>query len=96
MLTMGLFLARFALSVAAAAALLAGLRGGLVLTLVSFVAIALLLPFAVRPLVLSHRRAPPRIRTGTTALVGARAVVLESIGNHQWQRDAALAGAMAG
>ena len=46
-------------------------------------AAALLLLFAVRPLVLSHRQPPPRIRTGTAALVSARAVVLESIGSHR-------------
>lgn len=82
MLTMGLFLAPFALA-AVTAALLAGVGAGLGLTLVAFVAAAVFLLFAVRPLVLSHRRAPPRIRTGTAALVGARAVVIESIGNHR-------------
>ena len=82
MLTMGLFLAPFAFG-AVAAALLAGLGAGIGLTVVSFVATALLLLVAVRPVVLSHRRAPPRIRTGTAALVGARAVVLDPIGNHR-------------
>ncbi|HEX3874119.1 MAG TPA: NfeD family protein, partial [Solirubrobacteraceae bacterium] len=35
----------------------------------------------LRPLALRHRRVPPVIRTGTAALVGRRAVVVERIAN---------------
>jgi membrane protein implicated in regulation of membrane protease activity len=80
MLTMGLFLAPFALG-AASAALLAGLGAGLDAALASFVAVALLALFAVRPLLLA-RPVPQRIRTGTAALIGARAMVLEPIVAH--------------
>jgi len=33
----------------------------------------------VRPIARRHMRTPPQIRTGTAALVGARAVVLETV-----------------
>jgi membrane protein implicated in regulation of membrane protease activity len=82
MLTMGLFLAPFAVG-AAIAGLLAGLGAGFVTTFAVFAAASLLVLFAVRPLVLARRPAPERIRTGTAALVGARALVLEPIGDHQ-------------
>jgi membrane protein implicated in regulation of membrane protease activity len=38
---------------------------------------------ALRPLARSHRRTPPRIRTGTAALVGKSATVLERIANSE-------------
>ncbi len=56
-LTMGLFLAPFALG-AAIAALLASLGAGLEPTLASFAATSLLVLFALRPLVVSQRRVP--------------------------------------
>jgi membrane protein implicated in regulation of membrane protease activity len=81
MVTMGLFLAPFAMG-AAVAALLAALGAGVGITLATFGVVALPVLFGVRPLLLSRRRAPDRIRTGTAALIGERAVVLEPIGNH--------------
>jgi membrane protein implicated in regulation of membrane protease activity len=78
MVTMGLFLAPFALG-AAVAATIAGIGGGLVPTLVSFAVTSALVLFTIRPLVLSHRRLPIALRTGTAALIGARAAVTERI-----------------
>jgi membrane protein implicated in regulation of membrane protease activity len=79
MLTMGLFLAPFAIgAVLAAAADVAG--GGAIAEWAVFVVIsALLLAFA-RPLAVRHRRQPPRLRSGTAALVGRSGIVLERIG----------------
>jgi membrane protein implicated in regulation of membrane protease activity len=46
-----------------------------VLTAVSFA--------VVRPIARRHLAAPPQLRTGTAALVGARAIVLERIANDE-------------
>jgi membrane protein implicated in regulation of membrane protease activity len=43
--------------------------------------VALLTLVLVRPVVRSHLKMPPRIRTGAAALVGKRAIVLERIAN---------------
>ena len=40
-----------------------------------------ILLLALRPLARSHRRLPPPIRTGTAALVGQQATVVERIAN---------------
>ena len=78
MLTLGLFLAPFALAALVAGAL-AALGGGFAVSLAVFAVASLLLMFAVRPLVLARLRPPVGIRTGTAALVGSRAVVTERI-----------------
>jgi membrane protein implicated in regulation of membrane protease activity len=78
MLTLGLFLAPLAVA-ALAAGILAGLGAGFAVSLAAFAVASLLLMFAVRPLVLTRRRPPVAIRTGTAALVGSRGVVLERI-----------------
>ena len=78
MLTLGLFLAPFALAALVAGAL-AGLGEGAAVSLAVFAVASLLLMFAVRPLVLVRMRPPVGIRTGTAALVGSRAVVTERI-----------------
>jgi membrane protein implicated in regulation of membrane protease activity len=81
MFTMGLFLAPFALG-AAIAGLLAWIGIGFSASLAVFAVVSMLLLLAVRPLLLSRRTAPVAIRTGTAALVGSRALVLERIANH--------------
>jgi membrane protein implicated in regulation of membrane protease activity len=78
MLTLGLFLAPFALGAAIASAL-AALGVGVSGSVAAFAVASLLLMFAVRPLVLARRRPPVSIRTGTAALVGSRGVVVERI-----------------
>ncbi len=82
MLTMGLFLAPFA-----AGALLAGgvaaLGAGLVISLIVFIVASTALLTIARPIARSHKRVPPALRTGTAALVGKQAIVLERIANHE-------------
>ena len=78
MLTLGLFLAPFALAALVAGAL-GALGAGFAVSLAVFAASSLLLMFAVRPRLLARLRPPARIRTGTAALVGSRAVVTERI-----------------
>jgi membrane protein implicated in regulation of membrane protease activity len=78
MLTLGLFLAPFALAALVAGALTA-LGAGFSVSVAVFALASVLLMFSLRPLVLGRLRAPVGIRTGTAALVGSRAVVLERI-----------------
>jgi membrane protein implicated in regulation of membrane protease activity len=74
--TMGFFLAPFAVGALAATVLsLAG--AGLLVCLLAALAVAVALLLGLRPLARSHRRMPPRLRTGTAALVGREAVVLQ-------------------
>src|SRR5919199_2139588 len=82
MLTMGLFLAPFAAG-AVMAALVAAVGGGVVVSWAVFILTSLLLLLVVRPIARSHRRTPAPLRTGTAALVGGRAVVLERIANQE-------------
>jgi membrane protein implicated in regulation of membrane protease activity len=81
-LTAGFFLAPFAAG--AFGALIVALAGGgeavqgivfAVLTLASFA--------LVRPIAKRHMYQPPRIRTGTAALIGRSAMVLETVDNDQ-------------
>ena len=81
-LTLGFFLAPFAGGAAVAAvASAAGL--GFVGSLAVFLVISIALLLALRPLARSHKRMPPQIRTGTAALVGKSATVLERIANSE-------------
>ena len=80
--TLGFFLAPFAGGAAVAAvASAAGLP--FVGSAAIFLVISVVLLLALRPLALSHRRMPPRIRTGTAALVGKPATVVERIANDE-------------
>ncbi|MBV9915968.1 MAG: NfeD family protein [Solirubrobacterales bacterium] len=82
MLTMGFFLAPFALG-AAAAAIVDGAGAPELAAWIVFVAVSLLTLVLVRPIARSHMKAPPQIRTGAAALIGKQAVVLETIANHE-------------
>jgi membrane protein implicated in regulation of membrane protease activity len=80
--TLGFFLAPFAGGAAVAAVVSAAgvpfvgaLAGGRVSSVI--------LLAALRPLARSHLRTPPQIRTGTAALVGKSATVLERIANSE-------------
>ena len=76
--TLGLVLGFVALgALFAAAVAIAG--GGLALQLVAFMVGALALLGLARPVAARHLRTPREIRTGTAALVGARALVLERV-----------------
>jgi len=80
--TLGFFLAPFGLG-AAVAALVSAAGAGLVPALAVFLVVSVLLLLALRPLARSHRRMPPQIRTGTAALVGRDATVVERIANSE-------------
>jgi len=80
--TLGFFLAPFA-GGAAVAAVVSAAGAGMVPSLAVFLLISVLLLLALRPLARSHRRMPPQIRTGTAALVGKDATVVERIANSE-------------
>jgi membrane protein implicated in regulation of membrane protease activity len=82
MLTSGFFLAPFALGAGLAAIAEAASAGELVAWLV-FVLASLLSLVLVRPIARSHMHTPPHIRTGSAALVGTDAIVLERIANDE-------------
>ncbi len=73
----------FVLGPLAVAALLAAavavVGGGLVVQLLAFAAGGVATLFLLRPVAVRHLRTPAQLRTGTAALVGARAVVLERV-----------------
>jgi membrane protein implicated in regulation of membrane protease activity len=80
--TNSFYLAPFAVGAAVAAVLAALGSGGLVATIVFAVAaIAILL--LLRPIAVRHRRSLPALRTGTAALVGQPALVVERIANRE-------------
>jgi membrane protein implicated in regulation of membrane protease activity len=81
MLTTSFFLAPFAIGAALAAAADAAVGG--TAAWVVFFAVTLLTFVVVRPIVRSHLKMPPQIRTGAAALVGKQAVVLERIANRE-------------
>jgi membrane protein implicated in regulation of membrane protease activity len=81
MLTTTFFLAPFAIGAAVAAAADAAVGG--TAAWVVFFAVTLLTLVVVRPIVRSHLKMPPQIRTGAAALVGKQAIVLERIANRE-------------
>ena len=82
MLTLGFFLAPFAVG-ALLAMLVALAGGGGAVQLVAFLGVAGVTFALVRPVARRHLNTPPQIRTGTAALVGRPAVVLERIANDE-------------
>ena len=80
--TLGFFLAPFA-GGAAVAAVVSAIGVPFVGSLAVFLVVAVVLLAALRPLARSHRRMPPSIRTGTAALVGKSATVVERIANDE-------------
>ena len=80
--TMGFFLAPFAAG-ALVAALTSAAGAGTAINLIVFLGVSVVALAALRPLARSHRRMPPQIRTGTAALVGHHATVIERIANHE-------------
>ncbi len=76
--TLGFFLAPIAIAAALTAVVaLGGVSAELQVAAFSLASIASLV--FIRPIAQRHLRTPPRIRTGTEALVGAPAVVLERV-----------------
>ena len=80
--TLGFFLAPFA-GGAAVAAVVSAIGVPFVGSLAVFLVVAVILLAALRPLARSHRRMPPSLRTGTAALVGKSATVVERIANNE-------------
>jgi membrane protein implicated in regulation of membrane protease activity len=76
--TMGFFLGPIAVA-AVLAAIVALVGGGLVIQLVVFCVAAVASVGVLRPIARRHMRTPAQLRTGTAALVGSRAVVLEQV-----------------
>jgi membrane protein implicated in regulation of membrane protease activity len=82
MATLGFFLAPFA-GGAAVAAVVSAAGAPFVASLAVFLVISIVLLTTLRRVALAHRRMPPRIRTGTAALVGKPAMVVERIANDE-------------
>src|SRR5919202_2150597 len=80
--TLGFFLAPFA-GGALVAALLAAVGAGAAVSWAVFLVVSVVLLAALRPIARSHRRMPPRLRTGTAALVGRTGMVVERIANDE-------------
>jgi membrane protein implicated in regulation of membrane protease activity len=80
--TLGFFLAPFA-GGAAIAAVVSAAGMPFVGSLAVFLVISVILLAALRPLARSHRKMPPTLRTGTAALVGRPATVVERIVNQE-------------
>jgi membrane protein implicated in regulation of membrane protease activity len=77
--TTGFFMAPFAAGAAVAA--LASLVGaGWIISLAGFLVVSIFALAALRPIARAHLRQPPALRTGTAALVGRSATVVERIG----------------
>ena len=76
--TTGLFLAPFA-GGALVAALLSLIGAGTVISLAMFLVVSVVLLAALRPIARAHRRQPAALRTGTAALIGRTATVVEWI-----------------
>jgi membrane protein implicated in regulation of membrane protease activity len=79
-LTLSFFLAPFAAG-ALVAALVSGAGGGDVVSWVSFLVVSLVVLAALRPVARRHLRQAPSLRTGTAALVGRSATVIERVGS---------------
>ncbi len=77
--TLSLFLAPFA-GGALVAALVAGVGGGIALSLVAFLVASTALLLALRPIAKAHLRPSLTTATGAAALVGREATVLEDVG----------------
>ena len=77
-LTLSFFMGPVALAALAAAAV-ALVGAGLAAQLAVFVAGSAASLLLLRPIARRHLRTPPHVRTGTSALVGSRAVVVERV-----------------
>jgi membrane protein implicated in regulation of membrane protease activity len=76
--TLGFFLGPIAVA-AVAAAIVALVGGGLAVQWIVFIAVSLASLLVLRPIATRHLRTPARLRTGTAALVGSQAVVIEQV-----------------
>jgi len=79
LLTPGLFFLGPVAVAAVGAAIAAGVGGGIVLELIVFIAVSLSSLAFLRPIARRHIRMPALTRTGTAALVGTKALVLQRV-----------------
>jgi membrane protein implicated in regulation of membrane protease activity len=79
MLTAGTFVLGLLALAAAVTAAVAAAGAGWPLSLLVFAALSLGSLALLRPIIRRHVRQPPELRTGTAALVGARALVVERV-----------------
>lgn len=99
------FTLAFLLGLVAVAALAAGvvaaLGASVLVQLLVFIAVSIASLALIRPVAKAHLRTPARLRTGTAALVGAKAIVLQRvddtgglvrIGGEEWTARAYLEG----
>ena len=77
-MTLGLFLGPIAIA-AAVAAIVAAAGVGVELQVVVFLVCTVASLAFIRPIARRHMRTPARLRSGTAALVGTRALVLERV-----------------
>ena len=82
LLTSGLFFLGPVAIAAAIAAILAALGASAVVQFLAFVILSIASVAVLRPLAKSHIKVPPMLRTGTDALVGSDALVLEQVDAH--------------
>ena len=82
MVTSGFFLAPFALG-AGLAALADAVGAGGIASWVVFVLVSVLTLAIVRPIAKSHMKTASQLRTGSAALIGKQAIVLERIVNDE-------------
>jgi membrane protein implicated in regulation of membrane protease activity len=82
LLTGGFFLAPFALG-GLVAAIVAAVGAGSGASVVVFALVSLLSLLVLRPLAVASMQRVPALRTGSAALVGKQAIVLERIANHE-------------
>jgi membrane protein implicated in regulation of membrane protease activity len=78
MFTLGFFLGPVAIA-AVTAAIVALAGGGVALQWIVFTAVAAASLLALRPIARRHLRTPAQLRSGTAALIGAPAIVLERV-----------------
>ena len=86
---------------AVAAAILAALGTGAAVQLIVFIAASIASVALIRPIAKAHLRVPSHLRTGTAALTGAKAVVLQrvdsdggrvKIGGEEWSARSYMEG----
>jgi membrane protein implicated in regulation of membrane protease activity len=80
--TNGFYLAPFAVG-GVIAAVLAVVGAGALLSSLAFVGASVAVLLLLRPIAMRHRQLPPTLRTGTAALVGQNALVVERIANRE-------------
>jgi membrane protein implicated in regulation of membrane protease activity len=82
LLTPGLFFLGPVAVAAVVAAILAVIGLGTAVQFIVFILVSITSVAILRPLARSHLKVPPMLRTGTAALVGSKALVLERVDAH--------------